>query len=86
MKRSKSKSRILILFRGAFTLVSIVYIYFGGSFSSRQVPDLEDPVVETSLENIMGDPKSLIQKAISENPVFVFSKSYCPYCKYAPIL
>eukprot|EP00884_Botryococcus_braunii_P018640 jgi/Botrbrau1/545/Bobra.0010s0020.1 len=82
MKRPKNKTKLLVSVLSTFAVVSIGYIFFGGS-STPRTPDLEDPVVEASVEDNMSDSKHLVEKAISDNPVFIFSKSYCPYCKKA---
>ncbi|AAW43119.2 hypothetical protein CNBD4970 [Cryptococcus deneoformans B-3501A] len=36
-----------------------------------------------STPNMTADVKSLVDKAIADNKVVVFSKTYCPYCKRA---
>lgn len=86
MKRASRSNRkyIILLFAGILLGYTVYRSLSGWLTGPDRDYQVEPAVEETSLDS-MTDPKSLIKKAISDNPVFLFSKSYCPYCKYATV-
>jgi thiol-disulfide isomerase/thioredoxin len=70
----------------------LLLFFFDSSFSNKHKPALATTATISFLRSFftrapspatMSATKTKVQNIIDENPVAVFSKSYCPYCRQA---
>jgi hypothetical protein len=84
MRSRHNNSRTVLYVLVALTVGYLGFRTFRGSSNSISSTKSEatQKVHEKKRDAFsMSDPKSLVEAAVQDNPVMVFSKSYCPYCK-----
>jgi hypothetical protein len=84
MRSRQNNSRTVLYVLVALTVGYLGFKTFRGSSTdiSSTKTEATQKVHEKKRDAFsMSDPKSLVEAAVQDNPVMVFSKSYCPYCK-----